>query len=94
MHFEPVNESSKYLLERTKYRPKIAVICGSGLGESTIFIPGQYVFSFLFDSKSIGEQSLGPSSIGKLGFTWISIWGLQEYSSNICCIEVCESRAL
>lgn len=30
--FESVTETANYLLERTKYRPKIGIICGSGLG--------------------------------------------------------------
>lgn len=30
--FETVNGIANFLLERTKYRPKIAIICGSGLG--------------------------------------------------------------
>jgi purine nucleoside phosphorylase len=28
-----VEESAAYLLERTKQRPKIGIICGSGLGK-------------------------------------------------------------
>ena len=30
--YERVSVSANYLLERTKHRPKIAIICGSGLG--------------------------------------------------------------
>lgn len=30
--YESIEEIANYLLERTKYRPKIGVICGSGLG--------------------------------------------------------------
>jgi purine-nucleoside phosphorylase len=32
MAYERVSASANYLLERTKHRPKIAIICGSGLG--------------------------------------------------------------
>ncbi len=32
--YERVSVSANYLLERTKHRPKIAIICGSGLGAS------------------------------------------------------------
>ena len=31
--FERVSESADYLMNRTKLRPKIAIICGSGLGK-------------------------------------------------------------
>lgn len=30
--FEIVKESADYILERTSHRPKIGIICGSGLG--------------------------------------------------------------
>jgi len=30
--YENVNESADYILKRTKHRPKIGIICGSGLG--------------------------------------------------------------
>ena len=30
--YERVAISANYLMERTKHRPKIAIICGSGLG--------------------------------------------------------------
>ena len=32
MDFESVSESANYLLTRTNYRPKLAIVCGSGLG--------------------------------------------------------------
>jgi len=32
LSYERVSVSANYLLERTKHRPKIAIICGSGLG--------------------------------------------------------------
>ena len=31
--FEVIEESARYLLTKTRHRPKIGVICGSGLGE-------------------------------------------------------------
>jgi purine-nucleoside phosphorylase len=30
--YEVIEETAKFLLERTKIRPKIAIVCGSGLG--------------------------------------------------------------
>ena len=36
MDFESVSESANYLLTRTKYRPQLAIICGSGLGNYLI----------------------------------------------------------
>ena len=39
MDFDLVSESANYLLKRTKYRPKIAIICGSGLGKHEIHLP-------------------------------------------------------
>ena len=33
MAYERVAASAKYVMERTQYRPKIAIICGSGLGK-------------------------------------------------------------
>lgn len=33
MSYERVSTSANFLLERTSHRPKIAIICGSGLGE-------------------------------------------------------------
>jgi purine nucleoside phosphorylase len=33
MSYERVAETATYLLERTAIRPKIAIICGSGLGK-------------------------------------------------------------
>ena len=32
--FENVNISAKYILDRTKFRPTVGIICGSGLGKS------------------------------------------------------------
>lgn len=31
--FEVIEESARYLLAKTRHRPKIGVICGSGLGK-------------------------------------------------------------
>ena len=36
MDFNSISESANYLLSRTKHRPKIAIICGSGLGKKII----------------------------------------------------------
>ena len=36
MDFESVSESADYLLTKTKYRPKLAIVCGSGLGNYPI----------------------------------------------------------
>ena len=36
MDFESVLQSANYLLTRTKYRPKLAIVCGSGLGKYPI----------------------------------------------------------
>ena len=36
MDFNSISESANYLLNRTKHRPKIAIICGSGLGMQVI----------------------------------------------------------
>lgn len=33
--YERVSESANYLMSKTKQRPKIAIICGSGLGKET-----------------------------------------------------------
>ena len=33
MAYERVSTSAKYLMDNTKHRPKIAIICGSGLGK-------------------------------------------------------------
>jgi len=30
--YEVIEQSARYLLERTKHRPYIGIICGSGLG--------------------------------------------------------------
>lgn len=40
MAYERVAASAKYVMERTQYRPKIAIICGSGLGKHIIAIAG------------------------------------------------------
>ncbi len=32
MAFERVSVSANYLMDHTEHRPKIAIICGSGLG--------------------------------------------------------------
>ena len=32
MSYGPCSESAKFLLSRTKYRPSLAIICGTGLG--------------------------------------------------------------
>ena len=32
MNYERCSESAKFLLSRTKYRPSVAIICGTGLG--------------------------------------------------------------
>ena len=36
MAYERVSVSANYLMERTQRRPKIAIICGSGLGKSKL----------------------------------------------------------
>ena len=33
MSFDRISESAKYLKEKIKLRPKIGVICGTGLGK-------------------------------------------------------------
>ncbi len=33
LKYERVSESANFLLRRTEHRPKIAIICGSGLGK-------------------------------------------------------------
>ena len=38
MAYERVAASAKYVMERTQYRPKIAIICGSGLGKNSNLI--------------------------------------------------------
>merc|ERR1712110_419008 len=47
MDFKSVSESANYLLTRTKYRPKVGIICGSGLGSLGDSVdPGKDVFSY------------------------------------------------
>lgn len=41
MLFEKVNETVEFLMGKTKYRPKIAVVLGSGLGDLVNYITGQ-----------------------------------------------------
>jgi len=50
MDFNSISESANYLLNRTKHRPKIAIICGSGLGT-------------LGDSLDAGEDAFSYSDI-------------------------------
>jgi len=50
MDFNSISESANYLLSRTKHRPKIAIICGSGLGT-------------LGDSLDAGEDAFSYSDI-------------------------------
>ena len=43
MDFDSAKESSNYLLSRTKHRPKIAIICGSGLGIRTLELINEFM---------------------------------------------------
>ena len=36
MAFDRISITVKYLTQRTQYRPKIAIICGSGLGKTQL----------------------------------------------------------
>ena len=49
MDFESVSESANYLLTRTKYRPKLAIICGSGLGNYPIQLLRKTSGRFAYD---------------------------------------------
>ena len=43
MDFDSAKESANYLLSRTKHRPKIAIICGSGLGIRTLELINEFM---------------------------------------------------
>ena len=49
MDFESVSESANYLLTRTKYRPKVAIICGSGLGNYQIKLLTKTSWRFAYE---------------------------------------------
>ena len=46
LSYERVEEIAKYLLENTKYRPEIGIICGSGLGNLVNTLEKQDVFPY------------------------------------------------
>ena len=49
--FERVSASADYLMDRTKLRPKIAIICGSGLGKSD-FSQNESSVSSFFETQN------------------------------------------
>ncbi|XP_078411024.1 purine nucleoside phosphorylase-like [Cetorhinus maximus] len=44
--YETYQETSDWLLSRTKYRPKVAIICGSGLGILVEALANQEIFKY------------------------------------------------
>lgn len=44
--YEIIEQSSRYLLERTRHRPKIGIICGSGLGGLADLLKEKDVFPY------------------------------------------------
>jgi len=44
--FENISESANFILERTKHRPKIGIICGSGLGGLADLVQNADVFEY------------------------------------------------
>jgi len=44
--FEMVDESSQYLLARTHHRPRIGIICGSGLGGLAELLTNRHLFPY------------------------------------------------
>ncbi|CAG2174129.1 unnamed protein product, partial [Oppiella nova] len=44
--YEEIEEISKYLLQRTKHRPTIGIICGSGLGGLADLLSDKQVFDY------------------------------------------------
>ena len=59
MTYERVSEAANYLTSRTNYRPKIAVICGSGLGKS---IPNRLKIARLFVVVAVPFHFWFPSA--------------------------------
>ena len=60
--YERVAISANYLMERTKHRPKIAIICGSGLGNEywiTKLLGLLFWFLFILIQNLILIQQLG-----------------------------------
>ena len=50
MSFDRISMSVNFLKERTKYRPKISIICGTGLG----MLITKFIFWYLFFSNING----------------------------------------
>jgi len=46
MAFERISESAEYLMSRTRFRPKIAIICGSGLAGLADLLADSDVFEY------------------------------------------------
>lgn len=44
--FEEIQSIAKYLQENTKYRPKIGIVCGTGLGTLVNVVEDQNVFPY------------------------------------------------
>jgi len=62
--FENVNISAKYILDRTKHRPSIGIICGSGLGGLADLVEQPDIFSYA-DIPNF-PVSTCPGHIGRL----------------------------
>jgi purine-nucleoside phosphorylase len=62
--FENVNISAKYILDRTKHRPTIGIICGSGLGGLADLVEQPDIFSYA-DIPNF-PVSTCPGHIGRL----------------------------
>ena len=52
MAYERVDESVKYLMDRTMYRPKIAIICGSGLGMTVWYCDGVFPLNIYYTNNT------------------------------------------
>ena len=60
MAYERVAASAKYVMERTQYRPKIAIICGSGLGKNSSLI---LAYLYLDVNPTTALSNIPPSPL-------------------------------
>ncbi|XP_046594015.1 purine nucleoside phosphorylase isoform X2 [Neodiprion lecontei] len=67
--FEALEESANYLLERTSIRPKIAVICGSGMGSLADALTDKVCFAY--ESIPHFPVSTVPGHMGQLVFGFL-----------------------
>lgn len=94
--YEEINLTAKYLLDSTSYRPKIGIICGSGLGtlgesvENADIIPYQNIPNFPVSTVDGHSGQLIFGTINNVPVMCLQgrFHYYEGYSLSKCCIPI------